>query len=188
MCDSHSGHCATIRGPIGRPCHRQGCHLLLPVVSGPHPAALAYISRHGPRYTSLQIGRGLESEQMKGAPRRRGWTCGEEVHDQDIVERELGAEGIGYGENLHKSKRTAFCSKLGGWSFRRQRRRFLAKNMQARTVVRHTRTSLRYSGINEKDHESKFGNTRQHSAALCIADRQALSRAVPCRTVPTRKT
>ena len=39
---------------------------------------------------------------MKGAPRRRGWTCGEEVHDQDIVERELGAEGIGYGENLHK--------------------------------------------------------------------------------------
>ena len=44
----------------------------------------------------------MESEQMKGAPRRRGWTCGEEVHDQDIVERELGAEGIGYGENLHK--------------------------------------------------------------------------------------
>jgi hypothetical protein len=39
----------------------------------------------------------------------------------------------------------------------------------------------------KREHESKFGNTRQHSAAL-HADSEAPNRAVPCRTVPTPKT
>jgi hypothetical protein len=89
------------------------------------------------------------------------------VHGQAIVERELGAEGIGYGENLHKFEKNGGLLSSGRLVLSASASTISRANMHARTVW-HTPTSLRYSGMNGKGSMNRNSETLDNIRRLCM--------------------